>query len=155
MNLQTIANAIATTLGTVTATNGTVSESVTASADLPNQVTQLALLVYPPTGSLNIVMGPHLDDSYDFEVRLLRDPLSMPGRTQWLYAWFTALRPLIQTHVSLGVAGVTQAQAVGARLEIEGVRYASPANTPGGDLFDLVELTIRVQVFELASGLAP
>jgi hypothetical protein len=155
VNLKTIADALASVVGTVTATNGTDTESATATADLPNQVGRLALLVYPPTGTLNIVMGPRLDDQYDFPVKLLRDPLDMPARSQWLYAWATALRGRVQTSWSLGVSGVTQAQVVAMRVEPDGERYAGPSNTPGGDFFDVVELTVRVSVWELAANVGP
>lgn len=154
MNLQTIADAIAVTIGTVTVTSGAETESATATADLPNQVAGNALLVYPPTSStLSLNMGRALD-TYDFSLKLLRDPINMPTRTRWLYAWATALRPLVWTHFTLGVAGVTEAEAVDMRVEIDGEKYASLLNTIGGDAFDVVDITIRVQVFELAVGVA-
>lgn len=148
MNLKTIADALAARFVNVVATNGSLTETATATADLPNQVSKLALLVYPPTGDLNIVMGPRLDDQYDFAVRLLRDPADMTARSQWLYAWATAIRTKVQANVDLDVAGVTQAQAVSMRVAIDGDRYASPLNTTGGDPFDVVELTVRVWVLE-------
>jgi hypothetical protein len=159
MDLQAVANGIATAFGAVTATNSSdtthTTETATATADFPNQVTQLALIVYPPeTSTLTLNMGRFLDD-YDFRVKLLRDPLNMPGRVQWLYAWATALRPLASRKFTLGIAGVTNAESVDMRIAIEGETYASPANTPGGDLFDCVDITVRVQVFELATGVAP
>jgi hypothetical protein len=155
MDLQVIANGLATTVGTVTATNGSQTESATATADLPNKVGLAALLVYPPIGTLNVVMGPRLDDQYDFFIKLLRDPVDMPDRTRWLYAWATALRGRVQTSWSLGISGVTQAQVTAMRTQIEGERYAGLLNTRGGDLFDVVELTVRVWVWELAVGVGP
>jgi hypothetical protein len=79
----------------------------------------------------------------------------MPARSRWLYAWATALRPLVWTHLTLGVTGVTEAQAVDMEMLIDGEKYASPLNTPGGDPFDVVSITIRVQVYEIAVGVAP
>lgn len=148
MNLKTIADGLATRFASVTATNAGATETATATASLPNQVTGLALLVYPPSGSLNIVMGPRLDDQYDFPVRLLRDPLTVPDRTDWLYAWATAMRAAVQTSITLGITGVTQAETVSMRVELDGEKYASPANTPGGDPFDVVEIIVRVWVLE-------
>ncbi len=147
MNLQTIANALATTIGTVTATSGTETESATASADLPNSVARLALVIYPPTNAdLNIIMGPRYDDQYDFVVRLLRDPVDVPTRTRWLYAWATALRARVQTDFDLGVAGVTQTQSTAMRVELDGEKYASSDGTFAD--FDVVEMTARVWVLE-------
>jgi hypothetical protein len=153
VNLKTIADGIAGRFVAVTATNGADTETATATADLPNQVAKLALLVYPPTGALNIVMGPKLDDQYDFAVRLLRDPLNTPNRTQWLYAWATAMRTRVQTSWSLGIAGVTQAETKDMRVEIDGEKYSSVDGT--FMTFDVVELTIRVWVWELAGGVNP
>jgi hypothetical protein len=154
MNYKTIADGIAARFGTVTATNGSATESATATADLPNQVAGLALLVYPPTGPLSLNIAHHNDD-LDFPVRLLRDPINMPERTQWLYAWATALRPIMEQGFTLGIAGVTQALPTEMRIEPDGQNYASPLNTPGGDPFDVVELMVHVQIWELATGVAP
>ena len=153
MNLKTIADGIAGRFVAVTATNGADTETATATADLPNQVAKLALLVYPPTGALNIVMGPKLDDQYDFAVRLLRDPLNTPNRTQWLYAWATAMRTRVQTSWSLGIAGVTQAETKDMRVEIDGQKYSSVDGT--FMVFDVVELTVRVWVWEIATSVGP
>ena len=148
MDYQVIANAIASTYGSVTATNGSATETLTATADLPDQVALSALLVYPPEGDLSINLGPHLDDTYRFPVRLLRDPTSVPNRTRWLHSWATALRTKVQAHMTLGVSGVDKAEVVALRLAIDGIRYASPRGTPGGDLFDVVEHIVEVKVWE-------
>jgi len=153
VNLKTIADGIAGRFVAVTATNGADTETATATADLPNQVAKLALLVYPPTGALNIVMGPKLDDQYDFAVRLLRDPLNTPNRTQWLYAWATAMRTRVQTSWSLGIAGVTQAETKDMRVEIDGEKYSSVDGT--FMTFDVVELIVRVWVWEIATSVGP
>lgn len=153
MDLKVIADGIAARFVNVTATNGADTETATATADLPNQVATLALLVYPPTGALNIIMGPKLDDQYDFAVRLLRDPYNVPNRTQWLYAWATAMRTRVQTSWSLGIAGVTQAETKDMRVEIDGEKYGSVDGTFG--TFDVVELIVRVWVYENATSVGP
>ncbi len=91
-------------------------------------------------------------DTYDFTVNLLRDPIAMTPRVQWLYAWATALRPLVWTSFTLGISGVTHAEAVGMRVEINGEKYWNAAGIYTE--FDVVEIVVRVQVFELAVGVA-
>jgi hypothetical protein len=150
VNLKTIADAIATTFGTVIATNGTETETLTATADLPNSVAKAALLVFPPFGDLEIIMGPRYADTYEFPVRLLRDPLSVPQRTRWLYAWATAMRVRIQTNVDLDVAGVSTAEAVSMRVEIDGEPYVSDA-TSQLKKFDVVEVVVRVKLNEVTT----
>jgi hypothetical protein len=145
MNLQTIANALATTIGTVNATNGSETESLTATADLPDQVNTKALLVLPPeTANLDLIMGPRLDDHYLFRVVVLRDPMSVSARVKWLYAWATALRTKVQQNVDLDVAGVVEAQATAMRIELDGETYASLYGRPQ----DVVELMVDVHVLE-------
>lgn len=144
MNLQTIATAIATTFGTVTATSVTgETESATATADLPNSIAKgPVLLVFPPEAAdLSLVMGVRYDDHYLFTVRLLRDPLDTTPRTRWLYAWATALRPRVQTNIDLDVAGVVETQATRMRVELDGESYA-------GTTFDVVEIPVDVHVLE-------
>lgn len=143
MNFKTIGDALATTIGTVTA----YGETATATASLPNQVGTLALLVYPPTGDLGHLMGSHLNAHLTFPVKLLRDPVNMPTRTDALLAWATALWPLPQTNYDLGVSGVLQAEAQSIRIEIDGETYASIDGTRS--VFDVVELTVDVHVYEL------
>ncbi len=145
MNIKTIADAVATTVGTVTA-NG---ETATATASLPNQVAKLALLVYPPSGNLALWMGPHLNAHLTFPVKLLRDPVNMPARTDALLAWATALWPLPQSNYDLGVAGVIEAKVTDIRIEIDGEQYASIDGTRAQ--FDVVELTVDVHVYELTT----
>lgn len=146
MNLQTIANGVAARFVNVTATNGSETETASATADLPDTVAKLALLVYPPEGDLAVNMQPYLNDHYRFAVRLLRDPLSMPARSRWLYAWATAMRPLVQANVNLDVAGVVEAQAVSMRVAIDGQQYSSTDGTYR--LFDVVELIVDVHIYE-------
>jgi hypothetical protein len=146
MDLKVIADAIATRFAGLTANGESIVVGPTAG--LPNAITAgPALLVYPPTGELGMTMGRVLD-TYDFPVRLLRDPLDVPSRTAALYAWATAMRPLVWQQFTLGIAGVTEAKAIAMRVQIDGQSY-------GTGLFDLVEIIVRVQVFEIATGVAP
>ena len=153
MNLQTIANAIATVVGQVTATSSTgETETLTCTADLPDSIGHAALLVYPPEeATLGLIMGPRYDDHYTFVVRLLRDPLSVTPRTKWLYAWATALRPKVQANVDLDVAGVMQAEMTFMRVELDGERYTSAETSQLRD-FDVVEIPVDVHVIENTSA---
>lgn len=152
MDLKVIADALASTFGTMTATNGSETETAVATADLPDQVAQLALLVYPPeTGSLEIGVSARRNDLYTFMVRILRDPLSTPARTQWLYAWFNAIHDkIITTHIALGLAYVSQAEPVAMRAAIDGQQYSSTDGTYAA--FDVVELEVQVMVNEHVAG---
>jgi len=143
MNLKSIADAIAAQIGTVTV-NG---QSATATASLPNTVSSVALVVYPPTGSLEVGATARRDDVYDFPVRLLRDPLNVPARTDELYAWFNALRDLIEANVDLNLAYVSYAQPTSLRMAIDGQRY-------GDSLYDVVEFIVTVRVNEHVSTVA-
>jgi hypothetical protein len=148
MDLKVIADAVAARFVNVVATNGTETETATATADLPNQVVKLALLVYPPTGDLGLIMGPKLDDHYIFPVRLLRDPLNVPSRSQWLYAWATAMRTRVQQNIDLDVAGVAEAQVTAMRAQIDGHTYGQGS---AAALFDVVEVMVDVHVYELTT----
>lgn len=152
-DLQAVGNALATTVGTQTATSGTTSETATATADLPDTVGALALLIYPPdTADLHIITGPKLDDHYAFVIRLLRDPMTMPMRTRMLYAWATVLRTSVQAHYQLGASayGVMQAEARSMRIEPDGQKYASAASNTVGT-FDVVEIEVDVHVYALTT----
>jgi hypothetical protein len=152
MDLQVIATAIATRYASVAATNGTETQTLSATSALPNQISVSALLVYPPEGDLSIDMGPHLDDTYRFPVRVLLDPLAMEDRSRWLYAWANAMRTKVQGDFDLGLVGtVDWAMVSSMRAAIDGIRYASPLGTPGGDLFDVVEHIVTVKVWELTT----
>lgn len=145
MDLQAIANAIATTVGSITAN----SETAVCSADLPNSIEKLALLVYPPVGDLEIGIARMRNDHYAFPVRLLRDPVDMPGRTRALYAWATVLRDSVEKNIDLDLAYVARASAMTMRIEIEGQEYASISGSR--DLFDVVELIVDVYVREVVT----
>lgn len=141
MDFRTIGTALATAIGTITV-NG---ESATATARLPNTVNALALLVYPPVSDLSFLMGgPMLDAHILYEVKLLRDPLDVPARTDMLLDWATALWPRPKANYTLGVAGVLDAEATHLRIQIDGESY-------GGGLYDVVEMTVDVHVYELAT----
>lgn len=152
MNLKSIADGIATELASLTATNGSLTETVSATADLPNAVGKLALLVYPPTGDLGMGPGKRRADTYEFPVRLLRDPLNAPARTQWLYAWFNALRDEVEKNMDLGLSYVAWASPVSLRMTLDGEEYSSADGTFAA--FDVVELIVRVRVDEVVSTVA-
>jgi hypothetical protein len=144
VNLRTIAEGIATVVGTVTV--GT--ESVTATASLPNQVGKLALLVYPPSGNLALLMGgPHMNAHVIYHLRLLRDPVSMSERSAAILDWATALYARLYTNFDLDIAGVLEANPTDIRVEIDGEKYSSVDGTFA--VFDVVDVTVNVHVYEL------
>lgn len=153
MNSASIAAAIAGRYTGVTATVNGATESLTdCTASLPDNIgTGPALLVYPPTGEVGLgspmPLG-HRNDVLTFTVRLLRDPLSVPKRTDALYAWYDALRDRIEGDMDLGLGSyVKWAETRGpVRLELDGERYANAAGVLAD--FDVVELTVSVQLDE-------
>ena len=147
MDLKAIADGIAARFVNVTATNGTETETATATVALPNQIAKLALLVYPPTGSLLIDPSATNRDQYDFPVRLLRDPIDVPSRTLWLYAWANALRGRVELDMDLGLPTIVEdAASSHIDIAIDGFRYSPMVGRLAP--FDVVELTIHVQVHE-------
>lgn len=144
MDFRTIATALATTIGTLTV--GT--ETATATARLPNSVGKLALLVYPPETDLSFLMGTTLNAHLHFPVRVLRDPLSVPSRSDAILDWASALWPRPKSNYDLDTAGVIEAQAKTVRIEIDGHSYASVDGSYR--TFDLVEMMVDVHVYELA-----
>lgn len=147
-DLKVIADALATQYGTISATFGSTTETVTATASLPDTI-DLALLVYPPSGLLQLELGPNRNDLWDFPVRLLRDPISMPARTDALYAWLNALRDVAEAKKRLGLAYVVNVESVSARLEFEGQGYSFPDGK--FKQFDVVEIVNQVRVQELVT----
>lgn len=146
MDLKVIADALAARFTGVTANGESIAIGPTAS--LPNAITQgPALLVYPPSGVLTVVMGPRNTDVYDFPIRLLRDPLDVPARTDALYAWANAMRFKVEGNWDLDLAYVAQAFCTAMRVELDGEEYA-------GTKFDVVELIATVHINEIASGVA-
>jgi hypothetical protein len=150
VNSKDIADALAACFTGVTATNGAATESLAfgPTATLPNQLAKgPALLVMPPTGELSLTLRRRAD-TLTFRVLLLRDPLNVPQRTEWLYAWYDALRDLVEAQMTLGLTYVAWAQVTAAELELDGFTYA-------GVLYDRVELTVAVRLDEVVSTLAP
>ena len=140
MNTKATAAALAARFVGVTATVGSVTESLalTPTASLPNSLAKgPALFVYHPTGSLDVGVSRIRRDEYDYPVRLLRDPLDYPARSDWLYAWHDALRDVIRDGDTLGLAYVSWANVIAARIALDEGEYA-------GVTYDLVEFTVRV-----------
>ena len=81
-----------------------------------------------------------------FTVRLLRDPLNFPERIAWLYAWYDALRDVIEAQMTLGLAYVAWAQPTSVRIEADGFTYA-------GVLMDVVEMDVTVRLDEVITTL--
>lgn len=144
MNSKTIADALAARFVGLTA--GGESLQATPTASLPNQVGKgPVILVYPPTGTLEVGTSARRNDLYTFAVKMLRDPNSYPERSDALYAWYDAMHDLIGLDMDLGVGPVvSQAEPVECRLELDGERYA-------GTLYDVVELIVEVLVNEHVS----
>jgi len=155
MDLKAIADALATTFGTITVTTADGAETATATADLPDNVGTLALLVYPPeTGTLEVGVSARRNDLYTFAVRVLRDPTSTPARTRWLYAWYAAIHDkIITTSISLGLSYVSEAEPVSMRAQIDGEKYSSIVGIFGP--FDVVELIVDVRVNEHLPTIVP
>lgn len=149
MNSKAIADAIATRFSGVTASNGTTTEGLAfgPTAELPNTLSRgPALLVFPPTGELSLELRRR-SDVLTFRVLLLRDPLNVPERVTWLYAWYDALRDLVEAKMTLGLAYVGWAQVTAMEMELDGFTYA-------GVLYDRVELTVTVRLDETVSTIA-
>jgi hypothetical protein len=145
MNLKATADALAARYVGVTATNGTVTESLVTppTASLPNALAKgPALFVFHPRGVLDIRVSRIRADELDFPVRLLRDPLNYPERSDWLYAWYDALRDKVRDGDTLGLAYVSWANVVATEVELDGGEY-------GGNVFDLIEFTVRVHFGDL------
>lgn len=146
MDLKAIADALAGRFVNVTATYGGQTQTLTATADLPDSIDR-ALLVYPPTGTLSLAVGTRRNDEYEFPVRYLQDPLSIPARVGWLYAWHQALRDLAEADMDLGLSYVKWVRVTASRMELDGEAYTFSAT---GQLkpLDVVELIHVVRVEE-------
>ena len=146
MNLAAIATAIAGRFVGVTA--GGQSIAVGPTASLPNTIAKgPALLVFHPTGSLEFGAFKQRNDEYDFPVRLLIDPLNYPQRSDALYAWADALRDRVEMDMDLGLSYVVSAKATAIRLALDVDDFY-------GTQFDMVELIVRVKLFEIVSGVS-
>ena len=141
MNTKAAADAIAARFTGVTATLNGVTESLVSAptASLPDSVAKgPVILVYHPTARLEIGINRMRNDHYIYPVRLLRDPIGYPTRSDWLYAWHDATRDRVEGNVDLDLpAYVAYAQLVSARVELDGEEYA-------GVKFDVVEYAVQV-----------
>jgi len=140
VNTKATAAALAAKFVGVTANGEAIAIGPTAS--LPNAITKgPALLIFHPTGVLDVVMSRIRRDELDFPVRLLRDPLDTPGRSDALYDWYDAMRDVVRDGDTL-VLPTTSCRVVAMRAELDGATYA-------GASFDLVELMVRVHFGDL------
>ena len=147
MNTKATANAIAARfVGITTSAGDTIAVGPTAS--LPNAITKgPALLVYHPTGVLDVGVSKLRSDELDFPVKLLIDPFDVPTRSDALYAWYDVMRDVVEAQLTLGLAYVAWARPISVRIKIDGESYA-------GKLFDVVELIVRVHFYEVVPGVA-
>lgn len=150
MNAKAIADALAARFAGASATVAGVTETLTmATASLPNTLgVGPALLVYHPTAELDVGASKLRGDRLTFPVRLLRDPQNYPSRSDWLYAWYDALRDKVEEDLDLGQPTyVLAAQPTEARLELDGEEYA-------GTTYDVVELMVQVELYENVPGVS-
>ena len=148
---KAIADALAARFVGITATNGTVTEPLAAAptASLPNTVAKgPVVLVFHPQGVLDIGVSKLRRDELDFPVRLLRDPVDYPTRSDWLYAWYDATRDRVEMDMDLGLSYVAWARPISASVELDGHEYA-------GTTYDVIEFVVRVHLNEVVSTLAP
>lgn len=151
MDLKVIADAIAARYVGVTATYSGNTQTLTATADLPDTLVAEALLVYPPIGELDIRVGQQRDDHYTFRVMYLQDPLSVTARVNWLYAWHNSLRDRAEAQMTLGLSYVKWCRVTESRMDLDGESYSyNGVYKP----LDVVELTHVVKVEETVSTLA-
>jgi hypothetical protein len=147
MNSKTVADAIAGRFIGVTATNGGVTEgfAVAPTASLPNSLARgPALFVYHPTGVLDVGVSKLRLDMLDYTARFLRDPMDYPARSDWLYAWYDALRDRVEMDIDLSLSYVAWARPVEAKIELDGWDYAKVT-------YDLIELIVRVRFNEVVT----
>lgn len=145
MNTKAIADALAGRYSGLTATNGAVTESLssTPTASLPNQVTRgPVILVNPPEYVQEIGVSAIRRGIVRFVVVMLRDPLNVPDRTDWLYAWDNAMRDRVEANLDLDLPTyVAEAEVTIGRLALDGAEYA-------GVVFDSVEHEVEVSIYE-------
>lgn len=151
MDSLAIADAIAARFTGVTATfDGQTEALEQCTARIPNDIGRgPVLLVYPPTGVLDVNMRRRAD-LLDYPVELLRDPLNYPERTGWLYAWFDAMRDRVEARMTLGLAYVAWAAPVTMMAGLDGGDFGDRKAA-----FDHVLLTVRVRLDEVVTTLAP
>lgn len=148
MNTKAIADAIAGRFAGITAGGEAIAVGPTAS--LPNAITRgPALLVRHPTGEYEGGPSQTRTGTLTFPVQLLRDPLDVPGRSDALYAWLDAMMDRVELDADLGIPTVVaNAFVIASRAEIDGESYA-------GALFDVVELTVAVTLYEIVPAWSP
>ena len=145
MDLKAIADALAARHVGVTA-NG--ESLLLTTASLPNAINSgPVLLVYPPSGTRSVGPGKQRDDEAEFFLRLLRDPLDVPSRTDALYAWYAAIQDKVLEDTDLGLAYVSWAYPSSFRLELDGQTY-------GGSLYDVVEIGVLVHIHETVTTMS-
>ena len=158
-NSKAIADALAARFTGVTATVGTTTESITVgpTASLPNGITAgPALLVFHPSGELSIGVSKLRQDILEYRVKLLRDPQSLPSRSDWLYAWYDAIRDRIEMDMDLGLSYVAWARPASVRIELGGETYPPVlVNGVAQQDFDVVDLTVQIRLNEVVSTVAP
>lgn len=150
MNSKAVADAIAGRFTGVTATVAGLTEGILVgpTASLPNGIGKgPALLVYHPTGVLDIGVSKLRRDELDFPVRFLRDPLNYPTRSDALYAWYDALRDQVEADMDLGLSYVAWARPIDTEVKLDGQDYA-------GLTYDLIELTVRVHFNEVVTSVS-
>ncbi len=155
MNTKEVGDAIAARFAGVTATASiggktqTEGIAVGPTTELPNTIAKgPALLVFHPTGVLDVGVSRLRQDMLDYPVRLLRDPNNVPTRSIWIYAWIDAMRDMVEQRMTLGLPYVAWAQPVALESELDGALYAKKS-------FDLVELVVRVRFNEVVTTVAP
>lgn len=142
---RAIADAIAARFEGVTV--GGKSPAIGPTALLPNTVGKSALLVYPPIAALDNGPNRRRQDELIFPVRMLLDPLDVKRRSAALYDWYDAMRPKVDEKIQLGLDYIAWARADQARLELDGQEY-------GDSTYDVVEILVRVKLFEHISSMS-
>jgi len=143
MDLKAIADNLAACYTAVSATYGGETQTLTATADLPDTIDR-ALLVYPPSGTLSLAVGSQRDDEYTFRVLYLQDPLSTPARVGWLYAWFGVMRDKAEANMDLGLSYVKWCKTIEVRMELDGEPYSYNGVFKQLDVVDITHV-VKVQ----------
>jgi len=146
VNLFSIADAIAGQYTGITATYGGETQSLElCTALLPNTITASTgvILVFPPSSEdLEIGVSAIRQGHLIYLVRMLRDPVDVPTRTGWLYAWAAGMQDRVEQNLDLNLPTyVAEAEVTGFRLELDGHEYAQ-------QLYDVVEHEVTVTIYE-------
>lgn len=147
MNSKAVADALAARFVGVTAAVSSGTESIVPTASLPNQISQgPALLVFHPSGVLEIGVSRLRHDELDFPVRFYRDPVDYPARSDDLYVWYDALRDRVEMDMDLGLAYVAWARPISVQIGLDIGDYAR-----SGPFYDLIEFIVRVHFYEVVT----